>query len=132
MKTLKEVAALLDGREYGSEVTTEEAQQLKKDGFTVVFGYSDDCVEFRGAIYDEASLFEGGKIYLSGFEGLLHNDCEDDRCPYFKRLRKDTQYIEAFWDSEGYSWTFDFPGVAYETFDIMEDGEKYCRGIVFE
>lgn len=51
--TLKEFAKMLDGREYGGEITKEEEALAKELGFVVVFGYSDDNAELRGAIDDE-------------------------------------------------------------------------------
>jgi hypothetical protein len=44
--------------------------------------------------------------------------------------RKTARKIEAVWAEDGYSWTYrtDIP---HATFEITEDGEPYCRGIVF-
>ena len=45
---LKEFANRLNGREYGQELTPAEAQRAKEAGIVVVFGASDDLMEFRG------------------------------------------------------------------------------------
>jgi hypothetical protein len=129
--TAKELAAMLNGRQYGSEITKEEAQQAKKDNLVVVYGYSDDNVELDGAIYDEIGAYNGTTIYLDE-KGLLpyHDEnCDCEFCVYQDR-KKQAVKIDCIWDTEGYSWIYKTK-IPHETFDIMEDGEKFCRGIVF-
>jgi hypothetical protein len=125
----KELAALLNGREYMSEVTEHESREAKDAGLVIVHGYSDDNMEFDGAIHDEVSCYDGGKAYLTP-AGLLYNECDNDECPHYEKLKAKAATITANWDSEGYSWTYT-TSIPHETFEIMEDGEKYCRGIVF-
>ena len=127
---ISELAKKLDGREYGSEITNEEAAEAKEAGLVVVFGYSDDNIEFRGAIDDEFGCYDGGCALIDS-TGLLE-PCED-RCKYYKAAAAAAKIIEAKWDSDGYSWYIASPDLeVYGVFDITEDGEKYCRGIVFE
>ncbi|MEI7474719.1 MAG: hypothetical protein WCK67_08055 [bacterium] len=135
----KELATLLNGREYLSEITKEEEELAKKNGLVVVFGQSDDLMEFRGAINDEFDCYGGGTAYLTK-EGLLENDCEDEYCPYFNKIQQEATQILAVWidgitplDEKGWTWQYrskDLEG-KFETFEILEDGEKYCKGIVF-
>ena len=40
--TIKEFAGMLNGREYGHEITKKEEALAKKLGYVVVFGASDD------------------------------------------------------------------------------------------
>jgi hypothetical protein len=40
------------------------------------------------------------------------------------------KYIDAVWCEGEYSWTYK-TNIPHATFDIWEDGEKYCKGIVF-
>jgi len=49
---LKELAAKLDGNEYGHELLGVDANYLIELGIVVVFGASDDLMEFSGSIYD--------------------------------------------------------------------------------
>lgn len=51
--TAKELTAMLDGREVLGEISRVESETAKEAGLIVVYGYSDDNVEFRGAIDDE-------------------------------------------------------------------------------
>ena len=50
---VREFANRLSGREYMSEISAEEEREAREKGLVIVFGYSDDCIEFRGAIDDE-------------------------------------------------------------------------------
>jgi hypothetical protein len=63
---------------------------------------------------------------------LLTNKCADNSCPYFEKIKEaTTDTIKALWDTEGYSWVYETE-MPHASFDIMEDGETYCRGIVVE
>jgi hypothetical protein len=131
----KILATLLTGREYGKEITRDEEAQAKAAGLVVAFGASDDLLELRGAIHDEVGCYGGGsaKIDRAGlipdFEDIDRDDKEELRS-YFKRENGGAT-IDAAWEGEpGYSWIIstDMP---HETFEIVEDGAPYCRGIVF-
>lgn len=128
--TRDELAALLNGREYREEITKDEARAAKDAGLVVVYGASDDLMEFDGAINDEIGAWEGAAAYLNA-DGLLQNECPDEDCPYFEKLCEKAATIKALWCAEdGYSWTFE-TDIPHATFEIVEDGEPYCRGIVF-
>lgn len=107
--TLKEFAAMLDGREYLHEITKEEEALAKELGFVVVFGYSDDNAELRGAIDDEIGCFDGGK--------LEHKDLPD--AIYAKWCDREINYL----------WSYE-TSIPHETFRIYEDGDYWCVGIV--
>lgn len=131
----KELAALLTGREYRDEITREEEAQAKAAGLVVVFGASDDLLELRGAIHDEAGTYDGGTVRVDrvgivpAFEDIDRDDQEELR-RYFKRENGGVE-IEALWASEpGYSWIIK-TSIPHETFEIVEDGDSYCRGVVF-
>lgn len=125
----KELAALLNGREYDSEITKEERQAAKEAGLAVVFGGSDDLCELCGAIDDEVGCFDGGTVYLDA-DGVFEKDDECDLCKLQERHLKTCRSIDAIWGEDGYSWTYK-TDIPHETFEIMDDGEKYCRGMVF-
>lgn len=127
--TPQEFAALLDGRTYGRETTDDECNAAFDAGLVIVFGHSDDNAELRGRVDDEVSCYDGGTIYLIG-TGLLKNDCSDDGCPYFTKAKEKAATIEAVWGEGGYSWTYETE-IPHATFDILDEGEKFCRGIVF-
>lgn len=129
--TAKELAATLSGREYGMEIRPGEEHEAQVAGLVVVYGYSDDNVELRGAIDDEIGAYEGTTVYLT-HDGILQEpDCGQDDCPYFAKEREKAKSIKAVWHDEGGPcWTFE-TDIPYETFTIMEDGAPFCVGIVF-
>lgn len=126
---VKKWAEKLDVREYGNELTSDEITELEALGLVVVFGASDDLCEFRGAIDDEVSCFDGGDIYVNA-EGLIANnmDMSDSFVP---ENSPDFALIKACWDCDGYSWAYE-TNIPHEFFEILEDGEPYCLGIIFD
>lgn len=141
--TAQELAARLHGREYGKETTKAEEAEAKAAGLVIVYGYSDDNVELEGAIDEEIGAWDGTTIRVTPL-GLLplwdsYEDgiSEEDAEAYFKRKAAGFQNIEAVWspvEVEGgepfASWAFK-TAIPHATFDVMEDGELFCRGIVF-
>lgn len=127
-ENVKKWAEKLDGREYGSELTDIEKKELKALGLVVVFGASDDLCEFRGAIDDEVGCFNGGDIYINA-EGLIANNMDmfDDFVP---ENSPEFALIKMCWGLRGYSW-FCETDIPHESFKILDDGDPYCRGIIF-
>ena len=130
----KELAAKLNGREYCYEITDAEVKQARDAGLVVVFGASDDLIEFRGAIRDEGDCYDGGEILIDA-KGVLPSwdsasESEESAQEYFERKPK-ARMIKALFAKEGsYTWTY-CTVIPHEKFEIFEDGEPYCRGIVF-
>ena len=131
----KHYATIFNGREYGKEMDGIDEAELKKNGIVILFGYSDDNMEFRGAIDDEIGCWGGRTVYLTK-NGLLENPgclhCDD--CSHYKKSSDSSRSIKAIWsehakDSE-YAWRFE-TDIPHETFEIFEEGEKFCLGIVF-
>jgi len=139
---IKEFAEMLNGREYGKEISPREAMDAREAGLVIVCGASDDLMEFCGAIHDEVGCYCGGKAYLTEnelyFGGCSDGECDDecpsnddDECYCVKEKRAKCKTIEAVWcGDKGYTWHYE-TDIPHETFDIYEDGEKFCRGIVF-
>lgn len=125
---IKEFAKKLNGREYGEEVTKEEEKEAKELGFVVVFGYSDDNTEFRGAIDEEVGSWDGAEILLDK-EGIVE-DCD---CKYGRMAKENAKMIEAIWcgDPVESSWSYKTE-IPHATFDIYEDEIVFCRGIIFD
>lgn len=127
--TVQEAAAKLDGGQYRKEGSPELFAAMKAAGLVAVFGASDDLVEFRGAVYDEANAYEGGTAYFTP-AGLLKNDCDDEDCPHFERAKKAATPVEALWAEGGFFWRYETM-IPHAKFVIKEDDELYCEGIVF-
>lgn len=139
--TPAEFAARLHGRTYGKEITKAEAADAKAAGLVVVYGYSDDNVELAGAIDDEIGACDG-TTFAIGKDGQIHKPWDvliegelDEEVfdAWFKRKAAGVHSIEARWchkDANGFAWDF-VTTIPHATFDITEDGEPFCRGIVF-
>lgn len=125
---IKEFAKLIGGKEYGfPKLTVGQVRTAKENGFIIVYGCSDDLMEFRGMINDECDCYCGGKVFFNRDE--VYNGCNKEKYPY---------WIKAIWcggetDENGQeiTWTYE-TDIPHETFMIYEDGEPYCRGIVFK
>lgn len=131
--TKEELAARLNGREYRKEITSQERLEAKESGLVVVYGASDDLMEFEGAIYDEMGCYDGGTALIDA-DGLLDReqieDDDDEAIANYVARKKTARSIEALWSKEdGYSWTYQTE-IPHATFEVVEDGEPYCRGIV--
>jgi len=132
--TMKDFANCLTGIEYPCCIPSDLTNIAKERGWVIVYGASDDLIEFDGAIVDEAGVYDGGEVkfdkegFLPSFEDVEHNPKD---CQKWLKRASNTTTIEALWcKEERYSWTYkiDRP---HETFEVMEDDEHYCRGIVF-
>lgn len=124
---IKEFAKMIDGKQYGyPQFTKEELQIAEDNGFVIVCGASDDLMEFYGTITDEGDCYDGGEVWFNKDRVVDAPATTGDRC------------IEALWcdadsrDEHGncITWTYRTE-IPHETFMIYEDGETYCRGIVF-
>lgn len=126
---VKEWAEKLNGREYGCELTRDEAAELKALGLVVVFCASDDLSEFCGAIKDEVGSYDGNDIYVSA-SGTIANNETDTYDHFDPNDNPEFSLIVARFDYDGYSWVYE-TDIPHESFDILEDGEKFCKGIIF-
>lgn len=133
----KELAQQLNGSKYPCDIPKALAQLAKDNGLVIVYGASDDLMEFDGAFRDEVGAYEGTTVKISA-KGLLPNfedinkDDKDALRKYFATESIGHSTIEALWCKEdGYSFTYK-TAIPHATFDVLEDGDKYCRGIVFK
>lgn len=126
--TLKELSNLLNGRQYGEELTQKEEDDAKDAGLLVLFGYSDDNVEIRGAFSDEIGVGSKSFIYLHSNGALpYHNEpCDCDFCGY-GALKKKCAKIQCLHGENGWTYKTD---LAHECFDILDGKEQYCKGLV--
>lgn len=105
------------------------------------FGASDDLVEMRGVVSDELDAYNGKTLRLSrSGVPLAAIDDEDEEVlakhgvlDLVRERIRAAHVVEACWckEKDGPSWTFEST-VPHVTFDIREDNEVYCRGIVID
>lgn len=133
--TKEQFAARLTGREYTEEITKEEEQIAKASGLIVIFGASDDAMEFRGWIRDEIYPSKSEPTLLS-CDGVLPpwEDVSDDpnNAKTWLDQKARCKPIQALWCAEGDNgpaWTYKTE-IPHATFEILEDGQPFCRGIV--
>lgn len=128
--TKDDAAAALNGCEYGAEGSPALWEQMKAAGLVAVFGYSDDGMEFRGAVTEE---FGAGTVLVAGKGTLPDRDSIEDDAEledFFAR-RRTAKPVKALFDDGGYTFRYDTP-IPHATFIVREDGEPdYCEGIVF-
>lgn len=122
---IKEFAKSISGKEYGyPQFTREEIKIAKENGFVIVYGYSDDLMEFDGTIQDEADCYLGGDVYFHK-SGVVKGG-----------MRLASSKIAAIWDRDEddngnmITWAYETK-IPHETFMIYAGGDPYCRGIVF-
>lgn len=131
--TKEELAEKLNNIQYPVRIDSETIEQARSNGLVIVYGASDDLMEFDGAISDEVGCYDGGEASIDN-QGLLpcRDEIEDDEIlkDFFKR-EETARTIEAMWCKvDQYCWTYS-TDIPHATFEVMEDDETYCRGIVF-
>ena len=120
----KEIAEMLDGIDYG-ELINERGKVKEIFGLAeefdivIVHGASDDLMEFRGAIEDEADCYDGGEVYFDETGVYVDPELADN-------------LINAVWADEEQkaSWTYE-TDIPHEEFKVYDEGMLYCIGIVF-
>src|SRR5438093_1057650 len=136
--TKETLAAQLNGREMGDEIKDAEEKAAKNARLLIIFGTSDNLCELRGAVNDEA---DSEAIYVSR-DGRLLPEIDDDDARVLKSYdvlsvvearRGDAIKIKTLWcaEKDGPSWTYKTKE-PHATFNVMEDGEVYYRGIVIQ
>lgn len=131
--TAQELATKLDGSEYPLRITPQVRGIAVAEKLLIVYGASDDLIEFDGTWQDEGGVYDGGVVTIDR-DGIIPDfgvvEHEVSECEKWIARSKSAAKIEALWCAEaGYSWTYK-TDIPHATFNVMEDGETYCRGIV--
>lgn len=139
----KELAEKLNGIEYPPRLSREFVSEMRKAELFIVYGSSDDLIEFEGAINDEIGCYEGAKILVDR-QGTLPVtrwylsdiiDKNDDDEDFEKHIREHigrldhAKIVQPMWCDGEIPWTYKTE-IPHETFDVMEDGKVFCRGMV--
>jgi len=97
--TLKEFAAMLHGRDRQPNLTPEELLLAKLKGFVVVYGDSDDLVEFEGAIREEGETNPLAKDSPAGVLVLSENGAllQEDSDLYAEHVKENRNVITVFY-----------------------------------
>lgn len=140
--TAKELATLLDGREYRQEITAAEEAQAKESGLLVIFAYSDDLIQFRGIIDDEVDAYNDIELYINPNGSILQaEDGFDDYSDYIRHLQENNDNrlmthikVQFKKDLSGKNriWQSIATDVSHETFKVMNEGELFVEGLVID
>lgn len=138
MLTKESLAAMLNGRQYLEEISPDEAAKAKASGLVVVLGSSDDAMTFHGAIDDELGAYGGCTVRITT-AGLLQpwdafhqsHHHESEFKAYFEKKALGTHELKSVTGNDGWPWQFE-TSIPHATFEIFDDGDKFCRGIVFQ
>jgi len=130
----KELLALaLHGREYPFDLSADEQAQAKAADLVVIYGSSDDSFEARGAITGQQYVYDHSTVLIDTKGLLPERDNIDDDAELRDFFARETlaKKVEAIFASVAPepAWTYSTT-IPHATFEIMEDGEVYCRGIV--
>ena len=133
-RSAKRLAEKLAGCRYWAEIDIKMARAAANRGLVVVFG-SSDYMEFRGAIYAEIRVYGCKTVtvdaigILPEFREIVRGHDKDELRDYYKR-EGFGKTISAIRDQDGYVWTYK-TDIPHKTFEVIKDGDPYCRGIVF-
>ncbi|NIB43836.1 hypothetical protein HBA55_29810 [Pseudomaricurvus alkylphenolicus] len=130
----KQLAEELQRQQYPLALSAERREKIKAAGLIVVMGHSDDVMLLLGAITDEFDCYDGGTALIDS-KGLLpaRENLEEDHEleEYFARKRIAVP-LEALWCAEPeHCWTYKTE-IPHETFELFDDEEPYCRGLVMD
>ena len=156
VETIHDLAKLLDGNECGDELENDLIKDINEfcaeRNWLIVYPYSDDNLELRGAYDDEIGAWDGTTIRFVK-AGDFYMDEDDEEC-YHKasenmfvtvneheidEIKKSVGnwldynglIIEALWEPKelpDYAWAYHTLGnVDCAEFDIYEDGEPHAR-----
>lgn len=140
----EELAARLNGRTNDEVITRDEHVLAADNGLVVVYGESDDLIEFAGAIYDEIGAWGGVKAVLYKHtkeysaiicESEAIRDLEDDFKMYkaMGAMLDRHNIVEAVWAPDGIDTTWLIKtGLPHASFNVIEDGELFCIGLVLD
>lgn len=118
--TKEELAEILNDREYGYEITSWEEKIAHDNGLVVIFGASDDIVEFRGVLNDEIDANEGCHFKLNKELKIKVGD----------KYKGHHRSIQAVWcPNDEMSWGF-VTTIPHSTFTTWDADEVFCKGII--
>lgn len=153
--TIEDLAKLLDGNTRRDELYNEYGINIydlcKQKKWVVIYGASDDLIEFEGFISDEDGAYEGtlmkfvkpGEFYLEDetdetykkskdymFIPITENELKEIKDKDYK----DNCVIEMLWcpGETDMSWQVNVKGVPFAKFNVMQDDEVFCEAVIID
>ena len=142
----EQFAELLSGRQYRNEITKEEEVLAKNNGLVISFKTSIYGTRFRGLLKSDISSSFPNEceffIYQNtskpiGFS-IVDSCIFSSKCNLSGRsnikikVRNESKKIKEWGDVfRWFEWHY-ITDLPHAKFDIIKDGELYCRGIIIE
>lgn len=123
-KTKEQMAERLNGRQYGRDTTKEDIQLARESGLVIIYGASDDIVEFEGAIVDEIGAYNGTDFIIAtpGTEIPVDEDEET------YRKAKCYEVMKAWKEPKNDRWGIDYrPGLTEEFEKLIEAAKEKIK-----
>lgn len=136
--TKEQFAEIITGREYPFEITNHEKKVARENQLLVLHGASDDLFEIDGAETDETGA--PGIVCLDK-NGKIMPTPDDDEREVLLRFHVLSEVesklhgsitIDIRWCETADVWWMLHTTTPHATFDIMEDGALFCRGLVID
>lgn len=116
---------MLGIRLKGNEVPYDIIKLAKANNYLIFFGHSDNTIEICSCRYYEFDAYKSTTLYITHNCVYHENEVHPTAAyPVHARFTEQSRKSTVMW-----SFTTDIP---HETFNIMENGELYCRGIVID
>ena len=155
INTIEDLAKLLDGNVYRDELYNEYGIDVydicEKNKWVIVYGASDDLIEFEGIISDEDGAWNGalcklvkpGDFYLEDADDETYKKAKDymfvsiieDELKVLKNNNyNDTCVVEMLWcpDDTDMSWQVNVKGAPFTKFNVMKGEEVYCEAAIVD
>lgn len=140
--TKEELAQSISGVDRREGIGEMFVNLAKENGLIIIYGESDDLVEFEGALYDEIGAWDGIDFIIATVGMEIPVDDDEETYTKAKELTAieieghsniKTNRFKAVWCPEGtdMSWEIktELPNARFE---IMEDGDVFGIGIVID
>ena len=122
---IKKIINNISYRDSRSGMPNKAFELARDHGYTILYGASDDLLELEGSVNDEVGAWDG-----FSFDDMEPDDFETDTYNLLKKHQ-----LELLWcpDDEK-SWAFKIGNeeADFTTFNILEDDEVYCEGIILK
>lgn len=129
MRDVERVKLAIDGMEYHQHIPEETIEYCQANGIYIIYGASDDLLEVDGFFREEFDAYNG----LNSKNLEYYDDGGDIN--YVIKALKDNEVIATWCPNPEVSWSIEctpYHTADTESFDIMEDGEVFCQGLILQ
>lgn len=147
----------IDKKTFNKKVD-EIAASVREDNIVIIYGYSDDIVEFDGAIIEELDCYGAADFFIDYIDRhcyyLFPQDFVDHATEYINSDYEDTlplidellqEHIKKIiklkaaycgkFNKDGWGFELELPEstkIDYDTFNVLEDGEVFIKGLIID